>query len=336
MCPHCCTLASLPTSGCRLLFAASTTSASKELHVLEEKVSPAWIGSATLCPTVNIARVKTHAEEAEGEHGKEQHLVCYVISLFSMRLCVLCFVLVCEALGLCSIPSPQMDDGPLVAATCYLHTESVLIFRFETKKDLLHTSCCHWGFSGFSTSDCLIQVTHPGLSQNASQQHRRAHPLYQKPLSGFLCGFSGGTFGFPLHSSAYSKLCQSFTGWASQEPPAAHFNQLSERPRLSFCTSSWYLASFLLWASPMCSTKGTFSFHMITCSVESEEMITSGQSLVCMMWSGNVDSQPGLCLWVPKLKVKREYGIWEAAVLLSSASSVRRVFHCAEDCGSEW
>ena len=158
MCPHCCTLASLPTSGCRLLFAASTTSASKELHVLEEKVSPAWIGSATLCPTVNIARVKTHAEEAEGEHGKEQHLVCYVISLFSMRLCVLCFVLVCEALGLCSIPSPQMDDGPLVAATCsFTHRICFNIKIWNKKGSSTHLLLSLGVFRFFN-----IRLPHPG------------------------------------------------------------------------------------------------------------------------------------------------------------------------------
>lgn len=57
------------------------------------------------------------------------------------------------------------------ASKSVLHTESVLIFSFEIK-DLLHTSWGHWRFSGLSTSDPLTPVTHPGLSQNASQQQK--------------------------------------------------------------------------------------------------------------------------------------------------------------------
>lgn len=55
---------------------------------------------------------------------------------------------------------------------------------------------------------------------------------YPKPLSGFLCSFSDGTYGLPLRSSALSKSCQSLTDWLAN-PPAAHFHQLAESPPVS-------------------------------------------------------------------------------------------------------
>ena len=92
-------------------------------------------------------------------------------SLFNMRLCVLCFMRHYDCVRFSHRGWVMGSWWLRHASKSVLHTEFVLIFRFEIK-DLLHTSWGHWGFSGLSTSDPLTQVTHPGLSQNASQQQQ--------------------------------------------------------------------------------------------------------------------------------------------------------------------
>lgn len=51
-------------------------------------------------------------------------------------------------------------------------------------------------------------------------------------------------------------------------------------------TSSWYLARFLSLASSMRSSQGTLSSNKISCLVESENIITSGRSLVDIILVG--------------------------------------------------
>lgn len=103
---------------------------------------------------------------------------------------------------------------------------------------------------------------------------------YPKPLSGFLCSFSDGTYGLPLRSSALSKSCQSLTDWLANPPRSPLSSACREPPSLSFCSAP---PAPGIWQASSCGPPPC----VFPSLVESEKMITSGRSHVCIMWLGN-------------------------------------------------